>query len=63
LGLNPNGITHRKNRETPVNKGSSRIFESEKRLSISGKFFHIWTKNRRKIAAKVLNRRKIAAKI
>jgi fibrillarin-like rRNA methylase len=34
----------------------------ERRVSTFGKIFHIWTKNRRKIAAKLVKILKIAAK-
>jgi hypothetical protein len=62
LGLNPNGITHRKYRETPINKGFLDVSYKEILFSFLEKFSKFEQQNRRKNGSKGENRRKIAAK-
>jgi len=60
--LNPNGITHRKYRETPINKGFLDVSYKEIQFPFLEKFSKFETRNRRKIAAKMAQKVKIAAK-
>ena len=60
--LNPNGITHRKYRETPINKGFLDVSYKEIRVPFLEKFSKFEQQNRRKIAAKMAQKAKIASK-
>ena len=62
LGLNPNGITERKYRETPINKGFLDISYKEIRVPFLVLISKFEPQNRRKIAAKMAQKAKIAAK-
>jgi len=60
--LNPNGITERKYRETPINKGFLDISYKEIRVPFLVLISKFEPRNRRKIAAKMAQKAKIAAK-
>jgi hypothetical protein len=60
--LNPNGITHRKYRETPINKGFLDVSYKEIQFPFLEIFSKFEQQNRRKIAAKMAQKAKIAAK-
>jgi len=60
--LNPCGITHRKYRETPINKGFLDVSYKEIQFPFLEIFSKFEQQNRRKIAAKMAQKAKIAAK-